>query len=238
LTDEQQRYLPVALPDLSSKERDYVLEAVDSTWISSTGKFVDRFENEFAQACGTKHALTCSNGTVALHLALLTLNAGAGDEVIIPSLTFISTANSVRYVGATPVFADVDPATWCLDPEKIEAGITERTKGIIVVHLYGHPADMDPIREIAERKGLWIIEDAAEAHFARYKGQTVGGIGDIGTFSFYGNKTITSGEGGAITYQHRLCSVVRAVGALAGNSRVAAEVILDLPQIFKRYSGY
>jgi perosamine synthetase len=200
LTDDQQRYLPVALPDLSGKERDYVLEAVDSTWISSTGKFVDRFENEFAQACGTKHALTCSNGTVALHLALLTLDAGAGDEVIIPSLTFISTANAVRYVGATPVFADVDPATWCLDPEKIEAGITDKTKGIIVVHLYGHPADMDRIKEIAERRGLWIIEDAAEAHFARYKGQTVGGIGDIGTFSFYGNKTVTSGEGGAITF--------------------------------------
>jgi len=200
LSGSNQQFLPVALPDFSEKEKEYVVQALDSTWISSMGEFVDRFEHEFAQACDVKHALSCSNGTAALHLALLTLGAGRGDEVIIPSLTFISTANAVHYAGAAPVFADVDPATWCLDPEKLEAGITGRTKGIIVVHLYGHPADMDAIREIADRRGLWIIEDAAEAHFARYKGQTVGGLGDIGTFSFYGNKTITSGEGGAITF--------------------------------------
>ena len=191
--------IPVAAPDLAGNEKRYVLEALRSSWISSTGPFVERFEREFAELCGTRTAVSVANGTAALHVALMALGAGPGDEVITPSLTYIATANAVRYVGAEPVFVDVDPATWGLDPARLEAAVTPRTKGIIAVHLYGHPADMDAINAVAAARGLWVVEDAAEAHFARYKGRPVGGLGTIGTFSFYGNKVITSGEGGAIT---------------------------------------
>jgi perosamine synthetase len=190
--------IPVAAPDLGGAEEKNVLEALRSTWISSTGSFLNRFEGEFALLCGTKGALAVCNGTVALHLALLGLDVRPGDEVLVPSLTYIATANAVRYVGAEPVFVDVDPKTWCIDPELLERSITRRTKGIIAVHLYGHPADMDAINQIAAVHGLWVVEDAAEAHFARYKGRPAGGLGDLGTFSFYGNKIITSGEGGAV----------------------------------------
>jgi perosamine synthetase len=140
-----------------------------------------------------------SNGTVALHLALVALGVGVGDEVLLPSLTFVATANAVKYVGAEPVFVDVDPATWAIDPNLIAQRITPRTKGIIVVHLYGHPADMDAINAVAAAHGLWVIEDAAEAHFAHYKGSPVGSMSTMATFSFFGNKAITCGEGGAIT---------------------------------------
>jgi perosamine synthetase len=191
--------IPAAAPDLSGNEERYVVEAVRSSWISSTGPFVDRFEREFAELCGTRSAVSVANGTAALHLALMALGAGPSDEVIVPSLTYIAAANAVRYVGAEPVFVDVDGATWCIDPDLVEAAVTPRTKGIIVVHLYGHPADMDAINAVAAAHGLWVVEDAAEAHFARYKGRPVGGLGTIGTFSFYGNKIITSGEGGALT---------------------------------------
>lgn len=190
--------IPVAAPDLSGGEERNVLEALRSTWISSTGIFIDRFESEFAELCGTKGALGVCNGTVALHLALMGLDVRPGDEVLVPSLTYIATANAVRYVGAEPVFVDVDPETWCIDPKLLEASITRRTKGIIAVHLYGHPADMDAINHVAAVHGLWVVEDAAEAHFARYKGRPTGGLGDLGTFSFYGNKIITCGEGGAV----------------------------------------
>jgi perosamine synthetase len=190
--------IPVAVPDLSGCEEQNVLEALRSTWISSTGSFVDRFESEFAELCGTKGAMGVCNGTVALHLALLGLDVRPGDEVLVPSLTYIATANAVRYVGAEPVFVDIDPETWCIDPKLLEGSITRRTKGIIAVHLYGHPADMDAINHVAAVHGLWVVEDAAEAHFARYKGRPTGGLGNLGTFSFYGNKIITCGEGGAV----------------------------------------
>lgn len=191
--------IPISEPDLTGNEERYVSEAVRSTWISSSGPFVDRFEHEFAEACASRTAVSTSNGTTALHLALLALGVGPGDEVLVPALTYIATANAVRYVGAEPVFADVDPLTWCLDPEDLASRITPRTRGIIVVHLYGHPADMDAINQVAEAHGLWVVEDAAEAHFARYKGRTVGSLGRIATFSFYGNKILTCGEGGALT---------------------------------------
>lgn len=191
--------IPVAAPDLSPLERRYVAEAVASSWISSTGPFVERFEREWAALTGARSAVAVANGTVALHVALLALGAGPGDEVLVPSLTYIAAANAVRYVGAEPVFVDADPATWCLDPAHLAASVTPRTKGIIAVHLYGHPADMDAINAVASSRGLWVVEDAAEAHFARYRGRPVGTLGSIGTFSFYGNKVITSGEGGAIT---------------------------------------
>jgi len=187
------------MPDLSGNEEKYVSEAVRSSWISSTGPFIDRFEKEFSQLCGTQFTLGTCNGTVALHLALLGLDVRPGDEVLVPSLTYIATANAIRYVGAEPIFVDVDPNTWCMDPNLLEASITRRTKGIIAVHLYGHPADMDSINHIAAVHGLWVVEDAAEAHLARYKGHTVGNLSDIATFSFYGNKIFTCGEGGAVT---------------------------------------
>ncbi len=189
----------VAVPDLSSIEEQYVLEALRSSWISSTGPFIQRFEREFAEFCGTSAAIAVCNGTAALHLALLGLGVGPGDEVIVPSLTYVATANAVRYVGGEPVFADVCPRTWCIDPLLLEDAITRRTKGIIAVHLYGHPADMDAINRIAAVHGLWVVEDAAEAHGALYKGRPVGGLGQMATFSFYGNKILTCGEGGAVT---------------------------------------
>jgi perosamine synthetase len=190
--------IPVAAPMLIGNEKAYVMDCLESTWISSAGKYVERFEADFAEFCGTKHAISCCNGTAALHLALMALGVGVGDEVIIPTLTFVATANAVTYCGARPVFVDSEPETWNIDPELIEAKITARTKGVIVVHLYGHPANMDTIRSIALRHGLFVLEDAAEAHGAKYKGKTVGSIGDISTFSFYGNKIITTGEGGMI----------------------------------------
>lgn len=191
--------IPVAYPDLSGNEEKYVIDAIRTSWISSTGPYIARFEQEFAGLCGARTSIAVCNGTVALHLALLTLDVRAGDEVIVPSLTYIATANAVRYVGAEPVFVDVDPATWCLDPKKIEDAITPRTKGIIAVHLYGHPADMDEINHIAGVNGLWVVEDAAEAPLATYKGRPTGSLAPIATFSFYGNKVFTSGEGGALT---------------------------------------
>jgi perosamine synthetase len=192
-------FIPVGQPDLSGNEEKYVVDAIRTSWISSTGPYIDRFEREFATVCDTRFAIGVCNGTAALHLALLTLNVQPGDEVLVPSLTYIATANAVRYVGAEPVFVDCDLQTWCIDPVKIEAAITPRTKGIIVVHLYGHPADMDVINRLAAAHGLWVVEDAAEAPLATYKGRPVGGLATIGTFSFYGNKVLTCGEGGALT---------------------------------------
>jgi perosamine synthetase len=199
--DPDRARIPVAAPDLSGSEERYVVDAIRSSWISSTGPYLERFELGFAELVGAHTALGVSNGTVALHLALESLGVGIGDEVIVPSLTYVATANACRYVGAEPVFVDVDPATWCIDPARVEEAITRRTRAIIAVHLYGHPADMDALSGIARRSGIWVIEDAAEAHGSRYKDRPVGGLADIGTFSFYGNKIITSGEGGAVTIQ-------------------------------------
>ncbi len=204
--------IPVASVDLSGNEEAYVVDAIRSTWISSTGAYVNRFEREFAEYSGTKTSLAVCNGTVALHLALMGLDVRPGDEVLVPSLTYVATANAVRYVGAEPIFVDVDPETWCIDPDKLEAAITRRTRGIIPVHLLGHPADMDRINQVADVHGLWVIEDAAEALGAKYKGQPVGSLSHAATFSFFGNKVITSGEGGAITLSdERLATRLRAL---------------------------
>jgi perosamine synthetase len=195
---DKRSHLPMADPTFGEKELSYVTECILSGWISSAGKFVTRFEDVFAEYCGTRYAVSVCNGTCALHLALLALDLEPGDEVIVPSLSFIATANAVRYTGARPVFVDSEPRTWNIDPARIEAVITPRTRAIMPVHLYGHPADMDTILEIASRHKLAVIEDAAEAHGALYKGKKVGGIGELGCFSFYGNKIITTGEGGMI----------------------------------------
>jgi perosamine synthetase len=199
--------IPAASTDLSGNEEQYVVQAIRSSWISSSGEFVSRFEQDFAKACDVRFAIGTCNGTVALHLAMLALDVRPGDEVLVPSLTYVATANAIRYVGAEPVFVDVDPETWCIDPTLLEDSITRRTKGIIAVHLYGHPADMDRINHIAAVHGLWVVEDAAEAHFAAYKGRPVGGLGHIGTFSFFGNKIITCGEGGAITLNDKQLAI-------------------------------
>lgn len=189
----------MAEPDIGSKERKYMNEAFDSGWISSKGPFISKFEEEFAKLSGARHGVSCSNGTTALHLAVRALGIGEEDEVIVPNLTFASPANAVLYEKGKPVLVDVDRKYWCIDPNKVRENITKKTKAIIVVHLYGHPADMDQIMGIAKEHNLKVIEDCAEAHGATYKGKTVGSIGDIGCFSFYGNKIITTGEGGMIT---------------------------------------
>ena len=188
--------IPVAGPCLGEEELSNVIEAVKSGWISSKGKFIEEFEQKFASYCNRKYGVATSNGTVALHLALKALGIGKGDEVIIPDLTFVAVANTVTYCNAKPVFVDSHPDYWCIDPERIEEKITPRTKAIIPVHLYGHPCDMDAILDIAEEHDLYVVEDAAEAHGAEYKGKKVGSFGDISCFSFYGNKIITTGEGG------------------------------------------
>lgn len=188
----------VSSPSFSGNEVKYVNNCLKSGWISSSGEYIEKFEEKFSEFCETKFAISCCNGTVALHLPLLAMGIGPGDEVIVPTLTYIATANAVKYCGGTPVFVDSDPITWNINPDLIKLKITKKTKAIIVVHLYGHPVDMDPILNIAKEFNLFIIEDSAEAHGARYKGRCIGSIGDVGTFSFYGNKIITTGEGGMV----------------------------------------
>lgn len=191
--------IPVSNPSISQSELDYVSDAVRSGWVSSLGSYIDTFESRFAAYCGTKYALTVSNGTVGLHLALVAYGVGNGDEVIVPDLTFVATANSVRMAQAVPIMVDVCRDTYCIDPELVLRAITPRTKAIMPVHLYGHPANMSALREIAREHRLHLIEDAAEAHGASIEGCRAGALGDCGVFSFYGNKIITSGEGGMIT---------------------------------------
>jgi Predicted pyridoxal phosphate-dependent enzyme apparently involved in regulation of cell wall biogenesis len=193
-----QKNIPVSEPCLNGNEEKYLADCVQSGWVSSLGKYITTFEQNFADFCGVKHGVAVSNGTVALHLALAALGIGAGDEVITPTLSFIATANAVYYTNAKVVFADCEAETWNIDPAEIEKKITPHTKAIIPVHLYGHPANMDPILETAARHHLTVIEDAAEAHGAKYKGKRVGSLGKLGAFSFYGNKIITTGEGGIV----------------------------------------
>lgn len=191
-------FIPVAEPLLAGNELKYVTDCITTGWISSLGKYVKDFESQFAAYCGRRYGVATANGTVAIHLLAASLNLGPGDEVIMPSLTYVATASGIRYTGATPVFVDSEQETWNIDPQLVEAAITPRTKAIFAVHLYGHPAEMDSLREMAEAHKIWLWEDAAEAHGACYKGQRVGGLSDAAIFSFYGNKIITSGEGGII----------------------------------------
>jgi perosamine synthetase len=191
-----ERRIPIAEPVLGEEELDNVIKAVRSGWISSRGAFIGQFERDFALFCGVRYGVAVSNGTVSLHLALAALGVGPGNEVLVPTLTFVGTASAVRYCGAAPVFVDADPKTWQMAVDGLEARITPRTTAIIPVHLYGHPCDMDAIEAIAARRGLAVVEDAAEAHGAEYRGRRVGGLGAVGCFSFYGNKLITTGEGG------------------------------------------
>ena len=193
------RIIPVSDPRLDGNELRYVTQCIQSNWISSAGRFVREFEDAFAAAMGCPHGVATSNGTTSLHLALATLGIGPGDEVIIPTFTMIATANAVRYTGATPVLVDAERETWNLDVTQLERKVTPRTRGLLLIHTYGHPVEMDPLLDLAERRGLWVVEDAAEAHGARYKGRPIGSLGRAASFSFYANKIITTGEGGMVT---------------------------------------
>jgi perosamine synthetase len=195
----QKKLIPVSSPVFAGNEKKYVNECLDTVWISSAGRFVPLFEDSFAAFCSAEHAVACNSGTSALHLALLALGVEPGDEVIVPTLTYVAAANVISYCDAKPVLVDSEPRTMNIDPALIEAAITEKTKGILVVHLYGHPADVDPILAIAKRRGLFVVEDAAEAHGALYRGRKVGSLADAATFSFFGNKILTTGEGGMVT---------------------------------------
>lgn len=190
--------IPVYRPSLEGNERKYVKECLDSTWISSKGRFLHEFETAFARYIGSSNATGVCNGTVALHLALVALGIGPGDEVIVSSLTYVASANAIHYTGAAPVFVDSLPTTWQMDPDDVRRKITRRTKAIMVVHLYGHPCDLSALMRIAREANLFVVEDCAESFGALYDNRHTGTFGDIGTFSFFGNKTITTGEGGMV----------------------------------------
>jgi perosamine synthetase len=190
--------IPVYQPFLEGNERRYVGECIESSWISSKGPYVQKFEQAFADFIGVKYATSVCNGTVALHLALVSLGIGPGDEVIVPTLTYIASVNAITYTGALPVFVDSREDSWQLDPEDVKKKISTKTRAILPVHLYGHPCPMDELTEISQRHDLFIVEDCAEAIGAIYRGRRVGAFGHISAFSFYGNKTITTGEGGMV----------------------------------------
>lgn len=190
--------IPVYQPFLCGNEKRYVNECLDSSWISSRGEFIPKFEQAFAQRIGANHATSVCNGTVALHLALEALGIGPGDEVIVPTLTYIASVNTIAQTGAKPVFVDACADTWNLDIEDVKRKLTPATKAVMVVHLYGLPCNMDPITELCRDRKIRLIEDCAEAFGSLYKDRHVGTFGDIATFSFFGNKTITTGEGGMV----------------------------------------
>lgn len=190
--------IPVNEPFIGEQEKRNVAECLETGWISSAGSFIDRFEREFAEYCGVRHGISVANGTVALELAVACAGIGPGDEVILPTFTIVSCAQAVVYNGATPVLVDSEPDTWCMDVGQVAEKIGPRTRAIMPVHMYGHPVDMDPLRRLADEHGLLIIEDAAEAHGAQYRGRRCGGLGDVSCFSFYANKIITTGEGGML----------------------------------------
>ncbi len=200
---------PIYQPLITEKEKEYVNDCLDGGWISSLGKYIELFENSVSDYIGTKYAISCSSGTTALHLALVSLGIKEGDEVILPSLTFVATANAVSYCGATPIFADSDQESYMIDVEDVENKITSKTKAIIAVHLYGNSCEMEKLKNICSKYGLYLIEDNAEAIGTRYKKQLTGSFGDVSCFSFYGNKTITTGEGGLVcTNDKNLASLI------------------------------
>jgi Predicted pyridoxal phosphate-dependent enzyme apparently involved in regulation of cell wall biogenesis len=191
--------IPISSPSLTGRERDYLLEAFDSGWISSRGAFVERAEELLRTVTAAEHAAVVTNGTVALHLALLAAGVGPGDEVIMPGLSYVATMNAALYVGARPVLVDVDPFTWNVDPDAVEAAVGERTRAIVAVDLYGNVADYSALRRITRPRGIVLIADAAESIGGSMGGIPTGSLADISVFSFFGNKVVTSGEGGAIT---------------------------------------
>src|SRR5947209_7488809 len=192
------RRIPIAGPWITQKEIAYVTDAVTRNWYDDAQLYQQRFERAFADYLGVRHALSLPSCTAAIHLALAALGVSPGDEVIVPDATWIASAAPITYVGATPVFADIDMKTWCLSPQSFEECITPKTKAVIPVDLYGNMPDMDALLEVAQRNNIPVIEDAAEAAGADYKGQKAGSFGDTGVFSFHGSKTLTTGEGGML----------------------------------------
>ncbi len=194
--------IPIYKPFLGEEENQLVAECMQSTWISSQGKFIRAFEEGVEVFTKAEHAIAVSNGTVAIHLAMLALDIGKGDEVITTNFTYVASTNAVLYVGATPVFVDIDPLSWNIDPSKIEAKISSKTKAILYTNIYGCPAEYFELKRIAEKHGLYLIEDAAESFGAKYQDKMSGVLGDVSTYSFFGNKTITTGEGGMVLTPH------------------------------------
>jgi perosamine synthetase len=259
------RFIPWAKPVFFGNEKKYLIDAFDSTWISG-GAYVDRFEKEFASHIGSPYCAAVSNGTTALQLAIAALGIRAGDEIIVPGFSFVAAANMAANAGAIPVYADIDRDSWCMDPVKIEAKITNKTKALIVVHNYGNVSDMDVICQLAAKHKLILIEDAAESVFSRYNGKFAGTFGDVGCFSFQATKTLTMGEGGAVTvkrkdlyagmrkirdhgmdpkmrYWHdvrgfnfRLTNLQAAIGC--GQLEKVKDIILAKEKVFKLYSKY
>ncbi len=208
--------IPVNQPAIAKNALKYVSDCIKTGWVSSAGSYINRFEEAFAKFIGVKYAVTTTNGTTALHLALAALGIGPADEVILPDHTMFACADAICYTGAKPVAIDAQRDTWNIDTAKIEAKITKHTKAIMPVHLYGHPADMDPIMRLAKKYDLYVVEDAAEAHGALYKGKTVGSFGTINAFSLYANKIVTSGEGGmVVTNDKKLAERARTLHDLA-----------------------
>jgi perosamine synthetase len=195
--------IPVYKPYFTGREKEYVNQCLDSTWISSKGEFIARFENGFASYIGAEHATSVCNGTVALHLALAALGLEQGDEVIVPTLTYVASVNTIVQAGATPVFVDSLESTWQIDPDDVRRKLTRRTKAVMAVHLYGLPCPIDKLAELCREHKLYLIEDCAEAFGSYFNGRHVGTFGDIATFSFFGNKTITTGEGGMVVARTR-----------------------------------
>lgn len=195
--------IPVYQPYFTGQEKNYVNQCLESTWISSKGEFIGRFERGFADYIGAEYATSVCNGTVAIHLALESIGIERGDEVIVPTFTYIASVNTIIQTGGTPVFVDSLENSWQIDPEDVKRKITPKTKAVMVVHLYGLPCDMDAITTICKEHGLLLVEDCAEAFGTRYKGQHVGTFGDVSTFSFFGNKTITTGEGGMVVVKDK-----------------------------------
>lgn len=253
--------IPLYKPWITDLEKRYVQEAIESSWISSRGPFLEQFENDFSMHVGTKYAIATCNGTCACHLALLAAGIRPGDKVLVPNLTFVATANAVKYCGAIPIFIDVDPNTWNMDLSQAEEKITDDVKAIFCVHLLGNPCDYEGLKRLKEKYGILIIEDCAEAIGASYKNMDVGSWFDVGVFSFFGNKTITTGEGGAITtsdkniyqkallykgqgqthryfhsvigYNYRMTNVAAAIGC-AQLQRIR-EIQTEKDRIFERY---
>jgi perosamine synthetase len=212
--------IPVSGPWITEREIGYVTDAVTNAWYGNANMYHARFEPAFAEYVERKYAIALPSCTSALHLSLLSLGLGPGDEVIVPDVTWIASAAPISYVGATPVFADIDPRTWCLDAASFERAITPHTKAVIVVDLYGNMPDMDAILDVAERHGIAVIEDAAEAIGSRYRGRKAGSFGLTSTFSFHGSKTLTTGEGGMLVtddpYTHERCLFLRDHGRKPG----------------------
>lgn len=211
--------IPLAKPDIGKDEIQAVMETMRSGWVTQ-GEKVEEFEKSFAKYCGVKYGIAVSNGTAALHIALAALDIKRGDEVITTPLSCVATTNPIVYLNAKPVFVDVEPATLNLNPELIEKKITRKTKAILPVHVFGHPVDLDPLMEVAEKHGLYVIEDAAQAHGARYKGKTVGSSGHVSCFSFYADKLITTVEGGmALTNDEELAEKMRLLRSFGMSKR-------------------